>query len=465
MAFKFNPFTGTLDEVSTGGGGGTPGGSDTYVQFNDGGSTFGGDVDFTWNKTTNVLGITGDVNLSDGIAGFTTTLQTITPTAARTISLPDATGTVALVAGSSGQLLWNNAGVNAGASTLTYDGSILTTSGRFINSYSSGSLAPAKAFTGTWATGFGATNTKPHLLIEPTGASSGSWSGSGTGLGVNSASTFSGNLLDLQKNGTSYFRVSSGGDASCLVLYAVSGSNSVAGINNTDGAGPIIHANANGKIGFFPGLSFSGGVDTYLSRDASGILAQRNGTNAQVFRVYNTFTSSTNYELGKLEWSSNVFRIGTEKGSGGGTARRMALIYDGNSWITHESGGVTRIWNDANNSTTNINGVGRISTSAGSVVLSPSDDAYPYGFSSAGVFSLGGTTTSFPALKRSSAILQARLADDSAYTTIDAQHRLQGTAPATASSTGTAGDVRYDTDYVYICTATNTWKRAALTTW
>ena len=23
----------------------------------------------------------------------------------------------------------------------------------------------------------------------------------------------------------------------------------------------------------------------------------------------------------------------------------------------------------------------------------------------------------------------------------------------------------YDTDYVYICTATNTWKRAALTTW
>jgi hypothetical protein len=54
MGFKFNPFTGTLDEVGTGGG--TPGGSDTQVQFNDGGSTFGGDADFTWNKTTNVLG-------------------------------------------------------------------------------------------------------------------------------------------------------------------------------------------------------------------------------------------------------------------------------------------------------------------------------------------------------------------------------------------------------------------------
>jgi hypothetical protein len=36
------------------GGGGTPGGSDTQVQFNDAGA-FGGDADMTWNKTTNVL--------------------------------------------------------------------------------------------------------------------------------------------------------------------------------------------------------------------------------------------------------------------------------------------------------------------------------------------------------------------------------------------------------------------------
>ena len=77
----------------------------------------------------------------------------------------------------------------------------------------------------------------------------------------------------------------------------------------------------------------------------------------------------------------------------------------------------------------------------------------------------GGSTTSFPAIKRSSAILQARLADDSAYTTIDAQLRAQGTAPANASATGTAGDIRYDADYIYICTATNTWKRAAIATW
>ena len=112
MGFKFNPFTGTFDEVSAGGGGGTPGGSDTQIQFNDS-SAFGGDADLTWNKTTNVMTVTGDVNLSDG-GTYTTTLQTITPTAARTISFPDATGTVALVAGSSGQVVYNNAGVQAG---------------------------------------------------------------------------------------------------------------------------------------------------------------------------------------------------------------------------------------------------------------------------------------------------------------------------------------------------------------
>jgi hypothetical protein len=37
--------------------------------------------------------------------------------------------------------------------------------------------------------------------------------------------------------------------------------------------------------------------------------------------------------------------------------------------------------------------------------------------------------------------------------------------PSTATSTGTAGDIRYDAGYVYVCVATNTWKRAALTSW
>lgn len=38
------------------------------------------------------------------------------------------------------------------------------------------------------------------------------------------------------------------------------------------------------------------------------------------------------------------------------------------------------------------------------------------------------------------------------------------TAPASATATGVAGDIRFATDAIYVCTATNTWKKAALST-
>jgi len=112
MAYVYNPLLGLgLDQIGNDGAA-TPGGTDTQVQFNDAG-TLAGDAGLLFNKTTNKLTAGGDVELNDG-GTFTTTLQTVTPTAARTISFPDATGTVALVAGSSGQVVYNNAGAQAG---------------------------------------------------------------------------------------------------------------------------------------------------------------------------------------------------------------------------------------------------------------------------------------------------------------------------------------------------------------
>jgi len=66
-------------------------------------------------------------------------------------------------------------------------------------------------------------------------------------------------------------------------------------------------------------------LDTYLYRDAAGVLAQRNSTNAQTFRVYNTYTSSTSFETGQLSWASNEFRIGSAVGSAGGTQRSPVI--------------------------------------------------------------------------------------------------------------------------------------------
>lgn len=43
--------------------------------------------------------------------------------------------------------------------------------------------------------------------------------------------------------------------------------------------------------------------------------------------------------------------------------------------------------------------------------------------------------------------------------------RTLNTAPASASATGTTGEIRIDANFIYVCTATNTWKRVAIATW
>lgn len=52
-------------------------------------------------------------------------------------------------------------------------------------------------------------------------------------------------------------------------------------------------------------------------------------------------------------------------------------------------------------------------------------------------------------------------------TVTSTQYKLSAlnTAPASATATGTLGEIRVVADYIYVCTATNTWVRAALTTW
>jgi hypothetical protein len=78
----------------------------------------------------------------------------------------------------------------------------------------------------------------------------------------------------------------------------------------------------------------NGSNPVILAFDGTGIFSQKNGSTPQEYRLYNTFTSATNHERGFLKWSSNVFQIGTEKGSGGGTARAMEFQTDGVTRMT-----------------------------------------------------------------------------------------------------------------------------------
>jgi len=160
---------------------GVPAGSDTQVQFNDGGVA-GGDTGLTFDKTTNALTvgastvdggsakIYGDIDLDDG-GSFSTTVQAVTPTANRTISFPDATGTVALVNGSNGTIQYNDAGTLKGNSDFTVDPDWNDA---------------AVTFTG--------------LKLNVT-----------DGAGGSPVSASGSNLLDLQVGGTSKLRVSSTG--------------------------------------------------------------------------------------------------------------------------------------------------------------------------------------------------------------------------------------------------------------
>ena len=309
---------------SGGGGSATAAGAAGEIQYTDG-TNLAASADLSWDDTAKLLDVGGDITLDDG-GTYSTTLQTVTPTANRTISFPDATGTVALVAGSNQAVQYNSAGANAGDSGLLYDATTgsLTVGGKTVTT-----AAPVINLSQTWNN---AATTFTGLKLNVT----------------NTASAAGSNLLDLQVNGTSQFRVgSSGGVVSAGSITAPG--NGFGGISLgpgtaygasqlnvssnfgllTDNGTPAFGWDGSlaylpgGQIGFGTSI-FTGNIDIYLARDAANTLAQRNGTNAQTFRLYNTYTDASNYERGFLQWNSNVLEIGSE-GAGTGSEQPVRI--------------------------------------------------------------------------------------------------------------------------------------------
>jgi hypothetical protein len=92
---------------------------------------------------------------------------------------------------------------------------------------------------------------------------------------------------------------------------------------------------------------FVNGYSATLRTEADGVLALRTysggGYNANTLRVYNYDSGgNSNYERAKFAWESNALKIGTEKGSAGGTARALSIQTDGADRLTvGAAGGVT----------------------------------------------------------------------------------------------------------------------------
>jgi len=167
-----------------------------------------------------------------------------------------------------------------------------------------------------------------------------------------------------------------------------------------------------------------------IHREGTGILGQRGspaystGTQAQAFRVYNTYTDATTFERANIFWDSNVLKIGTEKGSVGGTARALEFQTDGTTKLTISTTGLVTVNNG--NLILGVSGIlltkyinnGDNSLSMFEFVANTTGTATFAVGGSAPLLRFGGITPSFPALKRSSTTLQARLADDTAFASV-----------------------------------------------
>lgn len=156
---------------------------------------------------------------------------------------------------------------------------------------------PALSLTGTIFTGGSAITTKPKLLIETSGATSTNWSTSGTALGVNAGSGFTGNLIDLQTNATNLFKVS-GSDGTTTIgdgVYVLSG-----GITT----GFQVWTN-------FP-IRWNTTNSTQLFGGVSDTLEVRSSTRAQTFRVFGTYTDASNYVRAAINTTSTTVVLACE---------------------------------------------------------------------------------------------------------------------------------------------------------
>ena len=131
----------------------------------------------------------------------------VTTGTTRTLTIPNASGTIALTSDLSSYLTTATAastylalagGTVTGATTLSGNGAL---------------SAPILSFTGTTITGGTTTTTKPLILVETTGTTSTGWSISGTYLGINVPSTFiTGYVFDFQLNGSTKANMRGRGD-------------------------------------------------------------------------------------------------------------------------------------------------------------------------------------------------------------------------------------------------------------
>ena len=350
-----------------------------------------------------------------------------------------------------------------GNALMTDDGSIVTNSGRTVLSVNGAVSAPGLTATGTWFTGGSATTTKPNWLIEPTGTTSTGWSTSGTGLGINAASGFTGNLIDLQIAGVSKLSSTSAG-------LVQAGYISAGGYFRNNSNDFHIYGGGTGKITLYNGaetdaaiLQFGGTTSSFpaLVRNGTGIDIKLADNSAYTNLTALTLTGNTSVKSPLLIGGTTTTSPLTYKTTTGvGTTGADHIFQVGNNGATE----AMRILNSGNvgigtaspSTTLDVTGTLRATTYINSNVVYGNSFRTPGGgtdvlLSSDGTFggvNLGGSTSSFPQLRRNGTGIDIKLADNSAYTNLTAL-TLTGntsvTSPLLIGGTTTTSPLTYKT--------------------
>jgi hypothetical protein len=123
----------------------------------------------------------------------------------------------------------------------------------------------------------------------------------------------------ISSNGSTRYVLGSIGGGSVIDGFAMLSSASLSWSTSLSTAGPTA-----------PTLS--------LNYDAADTLAQRRSTNAQAFRLYNTYTDASNYERLGITWASNICTIGLQQA---GTGSVRSLVIAGANATSGAGGNVT----------------------------------------------------------------------------------------------------------------------------
>jgi hypothetical protein len=194
------------------------------------------------------------------------------------------------------------------------------------NSFTAGQSINAAANTSALTATYSVTGSNTTPLLDL----SGTWNTTGIARGLklnitDTASAATSLLADFQVGGSSVFSVDKIGILKCRLIQ---GNQTTISIQSTGGAAFTGGYNQTAQI-FSEALYLGVSSDIRLFKDAANTLALRNGGTAaspvpQTFRLYNWQVDSSNYERGFMRWNSNTLEIGTEAG-GTGTARDLSI--------------------------------------------------------------------------------------------------------------------------------------------